>query len=235
MGKNGDWRKPGCASLCNRNIRRCESMCYECCRIDWIGVQVFLKVLRIFCMPCVDNTGYSAYMCFHAGRCSDMQYNVPGIWWNVKGCVSAEVWRFWQHGTHVWMIVEYSEMCWCVMRGHMIKRSEMVGMCAGHFGVRRCRDAEGIRMVLKISEMCKCPNMRKCGFTCVERVHTHHHIALHHSVFVPSIELCSTLTMRKEQIVAPDHDIEREAILHRLVRQFKPFKEMISRLTMRNG
>ena len=49
-------------------------------------------------------------------------------------------------------------------------------MCAGHFGVRGCRDVEGIRMVLKISEMCKCQSMRKCGFTCVEQVHTHHRI-----------------------------------------------------------
>ena len=31
--------------------------------------------------------------------------------WNVKGFVSAEVRRFWQHVTHVWIIVEYSEMC----------------------------------------------------------------------------------------------------------------------------
>ena len=60
------------------------------------------------------------------------------------------------------------------MHGHVIKRSEMVEMCAGHFGVRGCRDVEGIQMVLKISEMRKCQNMRKCGFTCVEQVHTHH-------------------------------------------------------------
>ena len=31
--------------------------------------------------------------------------------WNVKGCVSAELRRFWQHVTHVWIIVKYSEMC----------------------------------------------------------------------------------------------------------------------------
>ena len=31
--------------------------------------------------------------------------------WNVKGCVSAELRRFCQHVTHVWIIVEYSEMC----------------------------------------------------------------------------------------------------------------------------
>ena len=139
---------------------------------------MFPKVLRIFCMPCVDNTGYSAYVCFHAGRCSDMQYSVPGIWWNVKECVSAEVWRFLQHVTHVWIIVEYSEMCWCVMRGHVIKHSETVDMCAGHFGVWGCRGVEGVWMVLKVSKVRKCQNMRKCGFTYVEQVHTHHHLLL---------------------------------------------------------
>ena len=30
--------------------------------------------------------------------------------------------------------------------------------------------------------------------------------------------------MRKDQIVAPDHEIEREATLHRYIRQFKPVK-----------
>ena len=54
-------------------------------------------------------------------------------------------------------------------------------------------------------------------------------IPLHHSVFVPSIELWSRLTMRKEEIMTPDHEIEREATLYRRVREFKPFKEMMSR------
>ena len=54
------------------------------------------------------------------------------------------------------------------MRGQVITRSEMVEMRAGRFGVRGCRDAEGVRMVLKISEMRKCQNMQKCSFTCVE-------------------------------------------------------------------
>ena len=35
--------------------------------------------------------------------------------------------------------------------------------------------------------------------------------------------------MRKEEIMTPDHEIEREATLHRCVREFKPFKEMMSR------
>ena len=48
MGKNGDWKKAGCASWCNRNIRGCISKHYECCRIDGTGVQVFPKVLQIF-------------------------------------------------------------------------------------------------------------------------------------------------------------------------------------------
>ena len=29
----------------------------------------------------------------------------------MKGCVSEDVQRFWQHIVHVWMIVEYLEMC----------------------------------------------------------------------------------------------------------------------------
>ena len=135
---------------------------------------MFLKALWIFCVPCMDNTGYSAYVCFCAGRRSEMQSSVPGIWWDMKGCVSENVQRFWQHVMHVWMIVEYSEMCWCMMHGHVIKHSEMVVMCAGHFGVRGCRGVEGIRMTLKISKMHKCQNMWKYGSTCVEWVHTHH-------------------------------------------------------------
>ena len=35
--------------------------------------------------------------------------------------------------------------------------------------------------------------------------------------------------------MAPDHEIEREITLHRYVREFKPFKEMMSSLTMSNG
>ena len=62
------------------------------------------------------------------------------------------------------------------MHGHVIKHSEMVVMCVGYFRVQGCRGVEGIQMVLKISEMHKCQNMRKCGFTCVERVHTHQHM-----------------------------------------------------------
>ena len=54
-------------------------------------------------------------------------------------------------------------------------------------------------------------------------------IPLHHSVFVPSIELWSRLTMRKEEIMTPDHEIEREVTLHRCVRDFETFKEMMSR------
>ena len=135
---------------------------------------MFPKVLQIFCVPCIDNTGYSAYVCFHAGQCSDMRYNVPGIWWDTRRCVSVKVRRFWQHIVHVWMIVEYLELCWCVMCGHVIKHSEMVDVCAGHFGVRECKGVEGIWMMLKISKMHKCQNMRKYGSTCVEQVHTHH-------------------------------------------------------------
>ena len=37
------------------------------------------------------------------------------------------------------------------------------------------------------------------------------HIALYHFIFVPSIELWSRQIMRREQIVAPDYEIEREA------------------------
>ena len=36
------------------------------------------------------------------------------------------------------------------------------------------------------------------------------HIALYHLIFVPSLQLWSRLIMRKEQIVAPHHEIERE-------------------------
>ena len=38
------------------------------------------------------------------------------------------------------------------------------------------------------------------------------HMALYHFIFIPSIELWSRQIMRKEQIVAPDYKIEREAI-----------------------
>ena len=56
------------------------------------------------------------------------------------------------------------------------------------------------------------------------------HMGLYHLVFVPSIETWSRLIMRKEQIVAPDHEIEREATLYRYIRELKPFKKMSSRL-----
>ena len=41
--------------------------------------------------------------------------------------------------------------------------------------------------------------------------------------------------MGREEIVTPDHGIEREATLNRYIREPKPFKKMISRLTMGNG
>ena len=47
-------------------------------------------------------------------------------------------------------------------------------------------------------------------------------IGLYHLVFVPSIELWSRQIMRKEQIVAPDYEIEREATLHIYIRELKP-------------
>ena len=155
---------------------------------------MFPTVLRIFCMPCMDNTGYSAYVCFHAGRCLDMRYSVPGIWWNMKGCVSVNVQRFWQDVAHVWMIVKDLEMCWCIMCGHMIKHSEMVDMYAGHFGVWGCKPVEGIWMVLKVSKVHKCQNMRKCGFMCVERVHTHHQLS---PVFSPQNEAAGNLNQSR--------------------------------------
>ena len=61
------------------------------------------------------------------------------------------------------------------------------------------------------------------------------HIALYHLIFVPSIGLWSTLVMRKEQIVAPDYEIEREATLHIYIRELKPCKKLMLRLTMTNG
>ena len=70
--------------------------------------------------------------------------------------------------------VEYLEMRWCMMHGHVIECSEMVDMCAENFGVWEHKGVEDIRMVLKTSKVCKCQNMRKCGSMCVEWVHTHH-------------------------------------------------------------
>ena len=61
------------------------------------------------------------------------------------------------------------------------------------------------------------------------------HIALYHLIFVPSIGLWSRLIMRKEQIVAPDYEIEREATLHICIRELKPCKKVMLRLTMTNG
>ena len=52
---------------------------------------------------------------------------------------------------------------------------------------------------------------------------------------VPSIETWSRLVVGREEIVTPDHDIEREATLNRYIREPKPFRKMISRLTMSNG
>ena len=51
--------------------------------------------------------------------------------------------------------------------------------------------------------------------------------ALHHLVLVPSIGLWPRLVMRKEEIVTLDHEIEREDILNRYIREPKPFKKMI--------
>ena len=140
---------------------------------------MFPKVFQIFCVLCVDNTRYLAYVCFHAGLCSEMQYSVPGIWWDTKGrcvCRCAKV-----LATHSTCVddVEYSEMCWCVMHGHIVKHLEMVDMCAGHFRVWECKGIEGIWMVLKTSKVCKCQNVQKWGSTCVEKVHTHHHPAIY--------------------------------------------------------
>ena len=61
------------------------------------------------------------------------------------------------------------------------------------------------------------------------------HIALYHLIFVPSLQLWSRLIMRKEQIVAPHHEIEREATLHIYIRELKPSKKLMVRLTMSNG
>ena len=41
--------------------------------------------------------------------------------------------------------------------------------------------------------------------------------------------------MTKEQIMAPDYEIEREAILHIYIRELKPCKKLMLRLTMING
>ena len=61
------------------------------------------------------------------------------------------------------------------------------------------------------------------------------HIAIQHLVLVPSIESWSRLVVGREEIVTPDHEIEREATLNRYIREPKPFSKMISRLTMGNG
>ena len=56
MGKNGDQRKQICTSLYNGNLQRCISKHHEWCKIDWIGVQVFPKVL--LCVTYVDSIKY---------------------------------------------------------------------------------------------------------------------------------------------------------------------------------
>ena len=61
------------------------------------------------------------------------------------------------------------------------------------------------------------------------------HISLYHLIFVPSIELWSRLIMRKEQIMAPDYEIERESTLHIHIRELKPCKKLMLRLTITNG
>ena len=60
-------------------------------------------------------------------------------------------------------------------------------------------------------------------------------IALYHFIFVPSVELWSRQIMGKEQIVAPDYEIEREAILRIYMRELKPCKKLMFRLTFTNG
>ena len=41
--------------------------------------------------------------------------------------------------------------------------------------------------------------------------------------------------MGREEVVTPDHEIEREATLNTYIREPKPFRKMISTLTMSNG
>ena len=43
------------------------------------------------------------------------------------------------------------------------------------------------------------------------------------------------IIMRKEQIVAADYEIEREATLHIYIKELKPCKKLMLRLTMTNG
>ena len=69
------------------------------------------------------------------------------------------------------------------------------------------------------------------SFTGVQFIHK----ALYHFIFVPSIELWSRQIMRKEQIVAPDYEIKREATLHIYMRELKPCKKLMFRLTITNG
>ena len=61
------------------------------------------------------------------------------------------------------------------------------------------------------------------------------HIALYHFIFVASIELWSRQIMRKEQIVAPDYDIKREATLHIYMRELKLCQKLMFRLTITTG
>ena len=76
--------------------------------------------------------------------------------------------------------------------GHVIRYSEMVDMCAGHFGVWECKGVEDVWMVLKTSKVHKCKNMQKCESMRVEWVHTHHQSPL--STCWPSCCCCHTLT-----------------------------------------
>ena len=57
------------------------------------------------------------------------------------------------------------------------------------------------------------------------------HIALHHLIFVPSLQLWSRGIMGKEQRVGPHHEIEREATLHIYIRELKPSKKLMVRLS----
>ena len=57
------------------------------------------------------------------------------------------------------------------------------------------------------------------------------HIALYHLIFVPSLQLWSRLIMGKEQIVGPHHEIQREATLHIYIRELKPSKKLMVRLS----
>ena len=61
------------------------------------------------------------------------------------------------------------------------------------------------------------------------------HLALYHFIFVPSLELWSRQIVRKEQIVAPDYEIERKATLHIYMRELKLCQKLMFRLTITTG